>query len=249
MTVDFFHINNSRNMGDTMCAPYHYFDFGKDTRVNDVRKFPEHSRDVAIFGGGAVAGIMRQTQAVQKSHAKKVITWGVGRSIRGVFRGYPAYPGGVHLQGVRDYSLDLPKNFFYVPCASCMHEAFDRSYVIERNVVGFINAAKPAQFVGVDLQIDNRRPMAEIIAVLGSANIVVTNSYHGAYWAMLLGRRVIIAGAYSSKFRMFKHQPALTESLDWRAQLPKAVAYSGVLEECRDINRAYYHRVMEFING
>jgi len=68
---------------------------------------------------------------------------------------------------------------------------------------------------------------------------VVTNSYHGAYWATLLGRRVVAIPNMSKMYR-FKHAPVIGRAQDWRKLAALAVAYPEALAECRAANLAFF---------
>jgi hypothetical protein len=46
------------------------------------------------------------------------------------------------------------------------------------------------------------------------ADVVVANTYHGAYWATLLGRRVIVAAPFSNKFFGFRHEPVIVRDME-----------------------------------
>lgn len=246
MHVSFTHFSKTRNAGDVMCSPRHYFDFGPDTSIHHITDPHESlSADVAIFGGGAVSGRLRMSNAHGKIKAKFKVAWGVGRSMQN-HSGYPSHPAGFDLLGVRDYLSNMPEGLIYTPCVSCMHKAFDQSSLVTQDVIGIINVGKPVTIPGLPVIINNRAPMQDIINALSSANTVVTNSYHGAYWATLLGKKVIIVNAYSSKFHFMKFQPrAVTSSLDWRPLLRQAVAYPEALDDCRKTTLAFWDRVKD----
>jgi hypothetical protein len=116
----------------------------------------------------------------------------------------------------------------------------------QHEVVAYWNAQKrqPA-FDGVPAM-DNEQPFAGVLRHLASGRGVVTNSYHGVYWATLLGRPVVVWKPYSVKFHRFKHPPMLCEPGDgWRTMLNKALVYPEALEECRAANRLFYAAVVD----
>ena len=53
-----------------------------------------------------------------------------------------------------------------------------------------------------------------VLEFLGSSEVVVTSAYHGLYWATLLGRKVVVANMFSSKFAAFPYPPALPRAQD-----------------------------------
>ena len=83
----------------------------------------------------------------------------------------------------------------------------------------------------------------KVIEFLGSANTVVTDSYHGAYWAQLLGKNVQVA-SWSVKFNHMKYQPYFIDSINDK-YIKKKNAIDGFLQECRDLNNNFYQK---FIN-
>ena len=85
-----------------------------------------------------------------------------------------------------------------------------------------------------------------IIEILGSSDTVITNSYHGVYWATLLGRKVVCI-PWGSKFNMFKHPPTMATERNWVEKIEKAKSYPEALEDCRKANIAFYNDVKNLI--
>jgi len=83
------------------------------------------------------------------------------------------------------------------------------------------------------------------IDFLASGAVVLTNTYHGAYWSMLLGRKTIVIDPWSTKFTNMKYEPALATRLDWERHIADARIYPDMLDECRAANRKFYAEVVE----
>merc|ERR1719277_1531645 len=49
--------------------------------------------------------------------------------------------------------------------------------------------------------------MNRVIRFIDKFDVVVTTSYHATYWATLLGKKVIVCKAWSSKLFRLKHPP------------------------------------------
>jgi hypothetical protein len=257
MKIAFVSFKKTKNIGDLFCSPAHYFYFSKSdaeepvhVHVNDP--MPSTLFDLAIFGGGAMGGLMLQRDMARKVNARTRVAWGIGRSAREWAR-KPAMPrNGLDFIGVRDWSRGM-KN--WLPCVSCMHPAFHwDSHAPEptREVVGFLNAAQPLRTLpGVKHVMMNEGVVpTEVARFLRSGALVVTNSYHGAYWAQLLNRPVVIVGAYSSKFYFFKRQPPVTQTGDWRALARQARAYGEEpINEAVHLNMEFHGRILERIHG
>jgi len=84
--------------------------------------------------------------------------------------------------------------------------------------------------------------MADAIAFLASGATVVTNSYHGTYWAMCLGRRVLCA-PFNQKFQFFRENPVMAAPDSWPEQVRNAERRIGVLEEAQFLNRQFFEKV------
>lgn len=117
------------------------------------------------------------------------------------------------------------KNYQWVPCSSCMNPLFrELSSVKPTRRVGFFShkrvplseqGQRTSKFsymssliFGRKAHLNNRGTnIKQKLSALANCEFVVTNSYHGVYWATLLGRKVICQpfkdGLYS-----FKHPPA-----------------------------------------
>lgn len=140
--------------------------------------------------------------------------------------------------GVRDWAQNLP----WVPCASCMHPAFDQEYEIKNEVIWFEHKKGLIKEFGNDSIprfVNSGNNMAQTIELLGSAETILTNSYHGAFWGTLLRRRVIVVGAWSTKFMAMRHAPTfIAENDNWRDVNP--LIYEDALAECREKTEDYW---------
>ena len=234
--IYFCHITSTGNCGDLMSGPYHWFDFGEHHQAVDYLDHASIPADATvIYGGGTLTGWLSGRLAPTRTN----IAWGIGSTRHGETTPLPT-PAGLALAGVRDWPTEC-----WVPCASCMSPLFDRGWPRpEHEAVLFMNSDPSIQRrypVHVrDLPaMDNRAPMDEIVPFLASGATVVTNSYHGAYWGFLLGRAVVVAAPYSSKFYGFREHPAYSaDGRDWRERSLGSGAVS--LKECRSANRAFY---------
>lgn len=195
-----------------------------------------------------------------QENARTAVIWGAGsnRPQRGEPR--PVFEhdySGFALVGCRDYGYEH-LGFDWVPCPSCMHPAFDETYEVTREVAYFGNVVRNGSveeltindMASEDKMGNAKRSIEEVVAFLGSAELVVSSSYHGCYWATLLGKKVIAVGRNgssprSSKFYGFKHVVPHAKSRDWKTGLPQVTAYPHALEECRDANRAFARKVKQ----
>jgi len=180
------------------------------------------------------------------------ILWGVGHNSREKDSDwhtveYPEYIRKFHLVGIRDFNSE----YRWVPCASCMHLGFDKTYEIKNEVVWFEHKKKLIDSKWFDVfpaprMVNTGQNMDQILEFLGSAETVVTNSYHGVYWATLLNRKVVCI-PWGSKFNMFKHPPTMANEKNWSSVIETAVNYPDALEECRNANIEFFNDVKKFI--
>ena len=84
---------------------------------------------------------------------------------------------------------------------------------------------------------------------LATAETVVSSSYHGVYWAMLLGKKVI-ALPFNAKFYGFRYDMPMetVKDLDLH-KIKSAPKFDGFLEECRELNREFAGDVGELLHG
>lgn len=181
----------------------------------------------------------------------KRVLWGAGhnqdsvKKIKGVH--YPGWMNFFDLVGVRDYN----QPYKWTPCASCMHPAFDKSYRIKNRVIWFEHKKQLIKSTNfgddpIPRFINSGSNMEQTIELLGSADTIITNSYHGAYWGTLLGRKVIIAEPWSTKFFTLKHQPyILYKGEDWKAIQDDVPTFPHALEECRQVTKNFWHEVKQ----
>ena len=47
---------------------------------------------------------------------------------------------------------------------------------------------------------DSHQDLIQNISFISSARYVITNTYHGAYWSMLMGKKVILYDLWSTRF-------------------------------------------------
>jgi hypothetical protein len=96
----------------------------------------------------------------------------------------------------------------------------------------------PLSIGGGDVMNNSEMDIGRILRFLGRSEAVVTSTYHGMYWATLMGKRVVLAGAFSSKFFTARYPPTLYSG-DLQADLAAAVRYPQALREAREANDAF----------
>jgi hypothetical protein len=225
MTVLSLSLRDDRNIGDARCSPHWYFAIPGDHLPLNSDDHP--AADVIIFGGGAIAGRASKYQ----TPAKK-IAWGVGSTRRGVMGPPPDHDvRGFELYGSRDYG-----HGDWVPCASCMAPEFDN---VPDPVTPFAMYGH-AQLSPMRWMNNDCMDFARVIAHLATGETVVTSSYHGMYWSLLMGRRVV-ARPFGAKFF----------GLPWRGEWDgRDLVFESDrsrLDEARSANRAFWERGKRYV--
>ena len=283
------HVIDRTNIGDLLSSPLIYFPFeGFSKERFDVRDMlTERAKTLSgkhiILGGGGLVykRFFPYLNAFKEiENPGKVIAWGVGQQQYDVMDDSKEARDRVanfdysiiesfDLLGIRDFGFCHP----WVPCVSCMHEEFDRPRQIEHEFVVFSHKKFLVEVENLPRETNATADLKSVLDFLGSGETVITSSFHGAYWATLLGRQVI-AFPFSSKFHTLKHAPAIypvrkwylekkwwhrfagvrekrfrTDTSDWRDLLQHCRSHPESLEECREQNRKYYQQAMETLRS
>lgn len=176
--------------------------------------------------------------------------WGAGHNGEAVAvtEELPRYPKAFSEYtaiGIRDYNEK--SKYEWVPCASAMHPALTKNYSIKNDIIWFEHKKQLLKDFGNDSIprfINSGSNIDHTIELLGSANIILTNSYHGAYWGTLLKKRVVVVGPWSNKFQFMKHAPAMPGKREsWQDALGRAITYPDALAECRTANENFWNRI------
>jgi hypothetical protein len=148
----------------------------------------------------------------------------------------------VILAGFRDYGNPHE----YVPCASCLDPYFNGPFEHRHEVVILEHEILQLDFPGSERipkkkQAIQQYRFEEVAQFLGEAETVITNTYHGAYWALLLNKRVVVYKPWSSKFYTLKYTPTFANETNIREAITAATCRSpGFLDEARAINENFF---------
>ena len=155
----------------------------------------------------------------------------------------PDYVSSFRLAGLRDDAAE--HSIEWVPCASCMRTEFDAKHRIVRKVGVLQHQAVPIRLKAIPDEdfIDNKRfSIEEVLHFLASSEAVVTSSYHGAYWSLLLNKPTIVYRPFSTKFARMRHRPTIYSG-DLQHDLANARTYPHALEESREANMDFNVKV------
>ena len=194
----FAHIKNTENLGDLNCSPQQYFPQFADCRRIDVTEVDSLPRGQAVIvGGGGLFMLHTQHHFARWSETRPVIVWGAGLNYPSDINYEYELVGSLKqcaLVGVRNPELAYKHNFEYVPCASCLHPAFDPLPGERRGYKVLFYQHADALFAPAGQKsMTNQHPdVNEVLARFRESEYIITNSFHGAYWGLCMQRRVML---------------------------------------------------------
>ena len=259
-------------LGDKASCPMRYFHFPGENWIMDIKQFRHETPPIFglgnrvnfILGGGGVLRLknfeaIKRISRLAKEYNGFSAIWSIGRNRK--YKNSIQYPVGeiadakclesYDFVGARDFSVCTP----YLPCSSCMidslqkhknsfpkHKVVIYSHYLQRPILAQEDQAYP--------HINNMEcdfsKADDHLSFIASGETVVTNSYHGAFWAMLMCRNVIVIPT-SNRFEFFKYKPRMASYDNWMEVVikPPTVAPGSYLEECRLLNTDFYELVMK----
>jgi hypothetical protein len=234
----FVHIHKTENVGDKNCSPQQYFPFPASQTYGFGDELP--TSDTAIYGGGQVFRATAKSIIARGQQARNKVVWGIGIS---------THQAGTDLfkkmakqsQHISSRNKDVP-GCDWVPCVSAMSNLFDTACSPTHDAVLFFHAEKSKNLVrvnGMPAMSNHGATMAEAIRFIGSGHTVISNSFHGVYWALCLGRKVLCV-PFSEKFLGFAANPVLAGPDDWPDSIENAEKREGVLEVARHQNQLFF---------
>jgi hypothetical protein len=252
MIISSVHCIEPKNIGDMECSPFKYFKF-YECKTFDLRTFPNtppYNNKVIIGGGGLLGSAFINPIINITNKLENVIIWGAGFNVHYgdesdlINNQLTTFLNQCKLIGIRDYGL----KYEWVPCSSCMNPLFLKKYNKKYNIVIFEHKDVPIDIKNIPKIKNNASDIYHVISFIGSADVVITNSYHGVYWATLLNKKVLTI-PFSSRFDNFKHKPTICTIHNWKEKLEEAKNYPEAIHECREANLKFFVKVDEFIRN
>lgn len=254
----------SFNLGDRSSSPFSYFTCSSPVNIFNIHKLetniPQKEcksiskidfENPIIFGGGGLLYYRNEIFNWYKlfkysilNSRSKIICWGIGLNDY-CSSDLPNFLKNISLVGMRS----LENNYFFVPCPSCLNIEFD---IIEQPKTDFVVYEHYENNIKEHLDFPRKKNngnFAETIKFLSSGETVITNTYHGLYWATLLKRKVILMDSDgSSRFAKFPF-PFLCASR--KSEIFKLSKKSNIYEDslllCRSLNIDFSKKVSELL--
>lgn len=252
---------DNTNVGDWWSPPWKYFPF-KPGIVSDILDTTNNitSDDTLIIGGGGLGNefFRPHLKRILDTRPNVSILWGTG--VDAVSQPgqlltsdsidlYGDYFDQFDEHGIRVFAQS--QRFRYVPCASCMNNLlYKYREKIPANSVGIYNHKRVPLMdsnnsFGFPVCDNSGNNFEEKLNFLSSFEYIVTNTYHGVYWATLLKRKVVCipfkSGLYSFKYPpVYCNEKTLTDDHFERAKI-----YESALQDSRKLNLDYYFYLTE----
>jgi len=263
----FIYRKDIKNCGDYWCSPQLYFEEYKAYDSFDILDIDENFKfqNFIIIGGGGLGKKLFQEKIkiISKSKEnKKIICWGVGFNEIDFLKNNKLISEialakivninhfkDFDLQGIRDHGL--PFDYHWVPCVSCLHPLFRKlknnfskkkigifyHHKMELKISG-INPEDSISNYGVDLETK--------LNFLSNYEFIITNSYHGLYWAHLLNKKVLCFPVKSSLLN-FPNKPKFINNIINKNSLDDCNNYPDFLDECIEANLNFKNKVKMLI--
>jgi len=250
------HRKVTNNIGDYLSNPSRYFHFPNCNSQELMHNKSLLSSNILVVGGGGLIHKKFQLhiQDLIKKNPKKIVLWSIGHNFGRKHiqksKGKVFFPDWIYqcnLIGIRDFVAGYED--LYLPCASCMHAAFDKTYEEKQEVGYFLHKFKTKIENTQDKSImyNNEIDFEKALEFIGSHKTIITDSYHGAYWAQLLGKNVQVV-SWSVKFDHFKNPPLFLQNInDTPLQTSNRIDYD-FLTESRNLNKEFYRKFLDIVS-
>jgi hypothetical protein len=183
-----------------------------------------------------------------------LILWGVGTNDHGSHLvQWPEWVKEFDLIGLRDYLSPWD----YTPCPTCMSAFFDHARIQEEKheVVIYEHPICPIPNLGPFPRTTNKHKadeFPEVLMFLGSGKTIITSTYHGTYWGMLLGKKVLCWKPWSSKFFGLEPHHYRVNEQNWKKvheEYPLPVGVHDFLMKCREANIDFAKKVFDLLDA
>lgn len=270
--IHFINRIDLENAGDRECCPLnYYYEYFKQFNlmrhdIDSIKYYEINIDDIVILGGSGLFNVTKSfNNAINKvlECCHNVIVWSAGFNTHAGrwFQG-ETFPDirmeRFKMVSIRDYNH--PSKIEYLPCPSAIAVGKINRYIDGKKIRKYgVIEHKDLPIQGIDWlkdRIKNSETLDNIVRYIKSSEVIITNTYHCAYWSILLNKKTIVIGKWSTKFDYFKCKPEfisigqgeiLTQKKIEESS-KKANIYEGALEEAVKLNDLYFKRVKDYID-
>lgn len=274
----FVNIFSNYDCGNFWASPKHYFYNYKKSQSYEIDNLKSKITSKSlIFSGGSINKILlSQINDIKNENIKiDFISWGLGINIfdytkQNTLIGNISKSKKIFVNYLINFTLkgsrDFQSRYLYewIPCASCMHPYFQKfkqkkpkkklGVYYDHNLIFKIKNVEESDYMsnyGIDIE--------EKLNFISNYEMIITNNYHGVYWAQLLNVKVICLPVKSSLLN-FRYNPIYLKN-----QFFKILGKNGMikideklydqvkntpnfLEECIEANIQYSEKVNSLID-
>ncbi|MBE0453515.1 MAG: polysaccharide pyruvyl transferase family protein [Roseovarius sp.] len=223
---------------------------GRDNFIPFFKKLFREDRLYKVIAWGVGADSLTTKKSIQKapSDMRRLTSYFDECDILGTRIHPSTIPGGCYAK---------PHKTHWVPCVSCMSPLFDElRKVPPRASIGLYEHRRVtisghvtkwphflAKYFGpFPINSNEGKNLREKLEYLSSFDTIITNSYHGVYWSLLLGRKCICVPFKNGLFS-FRHSPSYLTDGDLKGAIDRAQIYPDMLEECRAANMSFLEKI------
>ncbi len=260
----FIHLRRTDNIGDLSSCPAEGWEEYDDCPRLDMSEVDRLPRSMPIIvGGGGLLWKGGWKFILEHARKRPVIVWGVGLNHSDESEAQDETGLIVEalnnclLAGLRNLDFALKFGFEFVPCASCMNPLFEdfrrmREHSVEIQsvlpmtpLVTYEHKDRRFAFRGVPSKTNRAESLNDVLSFLMGADRVVTNSFHGAYWSLLLGCRVTLwdPGHFGTRFSALLLELEQRVRTVRQAKESAGVSLPGYFKECVDLNQNFKKQV------
>ena len=244
-----------RNSGDYYSPPFRYFNLGDEIMSIHDPKIKKIRDQKLIVGGGALTGMVERFDLKQTFKNNFTISWAIGGDNRVTDNDNLQYIDSEDNLGSSwetcavNSSRIWNSQYTYVPCASCMHKSFNifKDKKPNKKIGIYHHWRKPINALdsNIDSITNQGLNIDEKLEFLSNYEVIITNAYHGLYWATLLNKKVIVYPSKSGLFTL-KYKPKYYNKYDVINDdyISSLSNYPSSLDECREINHMYYKKII-----
>jgi hypothetical protein len=242
------HRMKESNIGDRSSCPADYFELGPTERmdiydIDSISTEEIRAKYAAVVIGGGGLFYFDQLMVRILDWAIPCIGWGIGTNCHGaVAADYSQIDlTRFRLLGLREFG----PHSYWVPCSSCMSATFSEEHRPSFPMVTYSHRDHDIPEFGTPRMSNDVDSVEEAVRFLASGKVVLTNSYHGLYWASLLGRRVLVWRPFSSRFfaAPWPFASVWTQEDVIRASQAEVPQKNLGLAEARAANTAFFEEV------
>lgn len=247
----FIHRIDPNNPGDLNSTPYHYLESWQRGFLVDYTSLQYLSGwdfdNVVIGGGGLTAKFLHALKdfKAQQASIKNLVVWGAGWEVDNTELDDLAKD--TTLLGIREWLPGTVYEQNWVPCASVLHPEIQKNLgaTPSQNFLVIDHFKRnPIEFEDTPCTRISNRPntIEEVLKAIADHRFVITSSYHGVYWSLLLNKRVVfVSDPWHAKVATSKYAVPQGEKFSWDL-FDQTEKYPNAYEECRQANLAFIEK-------